>query len=298
MTLNLSALQQKQDQLIYTIDEIVEWMRKIAGQTGYAQLKYYDRNGNLVTKNVPTIGQLISQFQQGVNAQMQKTVYVDQVNGSDTSGDGSPSAPFKSIKKAVDSVPIGGDVSIALLSDYVMYGASEQAIVINKRIGVDLNNHTLTAKVWSNGSYNTLGYFLPLGSFNISFANGTLTIDESTADPNLTFDSFAQLIRKYSHSSGTVLLTNLTLNLPSNPAIAFMSGGREHSIEFISLKIYNSTVNASDTGAKLISGYQGYIGLFVALTTLNGATSWANILAGIVRDANGNPRNVISNLVL
>ena len=142
MALNLSSLQQKQDQLIYTIDEIVEWMRKIAGQTGYAQLQYYDRNGNLVTKNVPTIGQLIQQFQHSVNAQMAKTVYVDQVNGSDTTGDGSQNAPFKSLLRAYNSVPNGGFVNIVLLGDYNV-GNQQGLLISNKYVriaGASLNS--------------------------------------------------------------------------------------------------------------------------------------------------------------
>ena len=131
-TFNFSSLQQKQDQLIYTIDEIVEMLRKLPS-SGYQTVEYYDKKGNLVRKQIPNIGQLIDQFRQGVNAQMSKTVYVDRVNGSDTSGDGSPNAPFKSIPKAENSVPPGGIVNIKLLSDYTI----EDAIRIdNNRIVV------------------------------------------------------------------------------------------------------------------------------------------------------------------
>jgi len=119
MTFNLSAVEQKQTQLIVTIDEIVEMLRKLPGG-GYQTLQYYDRNGNLVQKQIPNIGQLIEQFRQGVNAQMSKTVYVHQQEGSDTSGDGSQNAPFKSIQKAVNSVPPGGVVTVVLISDYVV----------------------------------------------------------------------------------------------------------------------------------------------------------------------------------
>ena len=131
-TFNFSSLQQKQDQLIYTIDEIVEMLRKLP-LNGYQTVEYYDKKGNLVRKQIPNIGQLIDQFRQGVNAQMSKTVYLDRVNGSDTSGDGSPNAPFKSIPKAENSVPPSGIVNIKLLSDYTI----EDAIRIdNNRIVV------------------------------------------------------------------------------------------------------------------------------------------------------------------
>jgi len=50
-----------------------------------------------------------------VPSMMSKTFYVDAVNGDDLN-DGSSTAPFKTIKKAVDSVPVGGYGTINLLS--------------------------------------------------------------------------------------------------------------------------------------------------------------------------------------
>jgi len=44
---------------------------------------------------------------------------VHQLEGSDETGDGSVNAPFKSIQKAVNSVPPGGIALIELLDDYV-----------------------------------------------------------------------------------------------------------------------------------------------------------------------------------
>lgn len=48
---------------------------------------------------------------------MSKTFYVDAVNGDDTTGDGSSTAPFATIGKALSSIPTGGWGYIILLSD-------------------------------------------------------------------------------------------------------------------------------------------------------------------------------------
>jgi len=143
MTLNLSGLQQKFDNTLETIDNFVEYVRKLGGQKGYAQFEYWTKDGQLKKSNTPTIPQLIEQFRQGVNAQMAKTVYVHQQEGSDTTGDGSQNAPFKSFPKAIFSAPSGGEVKVVLLSDYELANDSGVTFIVNRCVRINTNGHVL-----------------------------------------------------------------------------------------------------------------------------------------------------------
>jgi hypothetical protein len=74
------------------------------------QIQLKDSNGNITTKTVANRGKFKQQLWDDVGGalgQFDRTFYVDAVNGDDNN-DGSSGHPFKTIKKAVDSVPIGG----------------------------------------------------------------------------------------------------------------------------------------------------------------------------------------------
>ncbi len=303
MTLNLSSLQQKQDQLIYTIDEIVEWMRKVAGQTGYAQLQYYDKNGRLVTKNVPTIGQLIQQFQQGVNAHMAKVVYVHQTEGSDSTGDGSSSAPFKTITRAKNSVPPKGIVHVWLLEDHVEPARSSREWLEGRTIvihGYNANKPTNRTRVDFTiaplGNYNTVHGFNGGGQLIFSYCDIGF-VDNS--DPNLPFDSFAQI---HSYATGTLFaamyLTYSKVTLPDNPSIGLLHANGA-GIGTYMFNAYNSEIVASGANSYAFHITRSSLILNIYSLAVSGAkTTVAELIAGIVRDSAGNPRNVISNLVL
>ena len=84
--------------------------------------EYIDENGNKVTttiKNVAGFRKKVWDDVGGALGQFDRVFYVDQTNGDDNN-DGSSSAPFKTLSKAVNSVPFGGRGQIYLLSNYVL----------------------------------------------------------------------------------------------------------------------------------------------------------------------------------
>jgi len=319
MVYDLSAVLEKQTQLIYTIDEIVDWMRKVAGQTGYAQLQYYDKNGNLVTKNIPTIPQLIEQFRQGVNAQMSKIVYVNQQEGSDTTGDGSQNAPFKTIQKAISSVPVGGLVGIHVLGDY----ECELNIEIHGKHVVLVLHGTLIHrwKKWTNAqgkTYDALAGFsiYRYGSLEVvamSDKGGKIVVDSGS--PTNVTPLFDGAYRVRADASYGVFYFSIWARQDNYNPIVVKSGQLVSISQWSFLKPpliavsiaghYNGTNRSIRvySGAHLINlrNTNGHIYLHYAggWQDENGNTIDPKTkIAGIIRDANGTPRNVTSNLVL
>lgn len=90
----------------------------------------YDENGNLRQVRIPNVAKWRDVIWRDAQSAMSKTFYVDPINGSDTTGDGSLNAPFKSITKARDSVPSGGFLNVLLLSDYTL---SDESIWISNK---------------------------------------------------------------------------------------------------------------------------------------------------------------------
>ena len=73
------------------------------------------------------------------------TIYVDQTNGNDTNN-GTKSAPFKSLQKAIDVVPLHGRGDIHILGDYTL--SSNVQIIEKKKITLFLHG-TLTTTEYS-----------------------------------------------------------------------------------------------------------------------------------------------------
>lgn len=81
------------------------------------QVSFYDEHGELKTTTVPNLSKIKQHIWDDAQSAMYKIVYVDQSKGSDNN-EGSKNSPFKSIVRAVSSVPPGGSVKVILLSDY------------------------------------------------------------------------------------------------------------------------------------------------------------------------------------
>ena len=68
------------------------------------------------------------------------TIYVDQTNGND-SNNGNHGSPFKTLQKAIDTVPIDGNADIHILGDYAL----TSNVIISSKTNVTLILHgTLT----------------------------------------------------------------------------------------------------------------------------------------------------------
>jgi len=143
-------------------------------------IQMLDENGNLVTKTIPNMAKWRNTIWQDAQQAMAKTVYVDQQNGDDNTGDGSQDRPFKSLQKAIDSVPPGGRVKIVLLNDYDLANDSQSTLIVSKSVTIDTNNFTLKKT-------NTTNRFVIVeGVSYLHFYYGTkIILDNSSLDsPN------------------------------------------------------------------------------------------------------------------
>jgi hypothetical protein len=160
MALNLEELQQKVDRVLSNSDEAVRALTKLATDTNPVPIQIYDINGNLQTYEVETIPmqqQKIDSFITGAETTIKgwwnRTFYVDQVNGDD-SNDGSSDAPFKTLQKAFDSIPIGGKGTVILLNNYDTGLDTSSPTITLKTISLNLNGYKLISNrsIVVNGS--------------------------------------------------------------------------------------------------------------------------------------------------
>jgi len=302
MAFNFAELQQAYLRNLETIDNIIEMLRKLPG-TGYQQVEYYDRNGNLVTKNIPNIGQLINQFQQGVNSVMAKTVYVDAENGSDETGDGSSSAPFKTLQKAINSVPSGGIVNIILLSDYI--NGNEKIYLANKVVRIwgyyEENGHGYRHKllfpIAPRGNNNTVYGFSGGGTVLLYYCDIGFV---DNRDPNKPFDAFAQIFDfvDYYSLGWKIFLSRCKVTLTDYQDVAFVHS-HGAGIGTAMVNVYSTEINSTGNDSYFARITNSTLILNTYNANLTGTkTSWSNLIRGIVKDSNGIPRNVVSNIVL
>jgi len=106
--------------------------------------EYIDENGNKTTTNIANVANFRKKVWDDVGGalgQFNRTFYVDAENGDDNN-DGSSDSPFKTIKKACDSVPVGG-------MGYI-YLKEGQVYKINTTIQFEGKNIILNGSTYSN----------------------------------------------------------------------------------------------------------------------------------------------------
>ena len=255
-----------------------------------------DADGNITTKTVANRGKFKQQLWDDVGGafgQFNKIVYIDQVNGSDLNP-GTNTEPFKTVKQAVDSVPMGGAAVIYLTAGEHVIDRNIEVLSKNiylRNWNTDKPTLRFTTKVI--GTLNYINRFVLGGSVNVSASNVDFTVDEKA---------------------------DLSYGWNSNAKAAFTSHGS--FAETASLYFYNSaiTLNCTDgnfarLGNSVTGGFNLVSASYSTLTlnsnyfidivkpmaiyyTANTVDDSNYLLSGIVKDTNGVPRNVISDLIL
>ena len=256
-----------------------------------------------------------------VNGQdlMSRTFYVDQVNGDD-SNDGSESAPFRTLQKAVDSIPVGGMGVIKLMSDYEVTDHTETVWIYSKHIHISLEGHRLRTTVDSSSGFNKLRLvFYNFASLLAFYLGGTsqIILDDDGYDPSE--DWYAGRRKLISCSA-----EDLDLGFLGRSQVSIIARYMQEGVPFLVIKkgalvgykggVGEYTVDGFDVGVVALDGeskvvIDGVL-MFVdapvnfhwyveTVEDSNGnSVDIKDKILGIVRDANGVPRNVISNLVL
>ena len=230
------------------------------------QIELKDSNGNVYTKTVANRGKFKQQLWDDVGGalgQFSRTFYVDATNGDDNN-DGSSANPFKTIEKACNSVPTGGVGYISLKSDI---NINHNIFLYHKSISFNFNSYSINFK--TDGKSYVYGFFI--GDFSsLKFTNGTINT------PNK--DSDTSNYHSYNH-----------------PAIIKIGIKGDN---FYSLACsYDVTYNDSGDYYFFEASYAAVSFSFQGTVNFSGSRSWDDLSSGLIKDSNGVPRNVISNIV-
>ncbi len=293
MTIDIQGLNEKTLQVLHNSDEFVRrWIEFISAPAGTVNLEYYDENGNVQTVAFSNRNKLVQDFIANVSSAMSKTFYVDAVNGDDNN-DGSYAAPFATSQKAVDSVPSGGVAEVFFLSDYVLDSAVEKINSENKKIYLH-GQTTANLTIKQNTNENVIrgsGIFI-ISSFN----NVTFEFNATTSAP-----VFWSTFRYHGEASSKLLYVEFT----NCAEIVFRNNETtttKYVAAMVDMRITSSDI-ITDTGVILLSLSSGATSRLevngVTATDANGASvDIASLIANIIKDANGVPRNIVSNLIL
>jgi len=243
------------------------------------QTEVYDENGNLVTSSIPNIAKWRDTIWRDAQRALDKSVYVDQQNGSDTTGDGSATT---SIYAAKNSVPPGGSVDIFIKGTYILK-PPEFIPLLNKYVrflgGPD---DKLVIDAAGNGRRFIL-------------FNSVIELGIDTEIRNTGATSFANIIYLLGNSlvKTRPRLDGQPMSLFIDDFSLFVGGGEP----MISLRIANT--NITTNAGKLANGPNLALDVYYITTTLNGSqiteTDVASLLLQIVRDESGYPINILHN---
>jgi len=301
MAFNFEEIAQKQDRLLANISE----QNRKAYEMFYSPtptdvvLPQYDENGTLGTVTIPNRAKIKNQMWDDVGAaigQFNRYLYVDGVNGNDT-GSGTAADPFKTLKKAVDSVPVGGRAVIYAIGDITC--SSDTPIVITGKI-IILMAHTSTPNA-------TIRFLVTSATAPITlYESGSLIIRLNTSYEN-AYDTTMRWCILCSANSYVGIDNNLQATSVAGQLVrSVMSVGSNvypFYVKASSIQIDNADItfgtNAQLCAFSLVSA--SLFGFYMASTTINGATpTGADVAAnvsGIVKDVNGVPRNITSNII-
>jgi len=203
------------------------------------------------------------------------------------------------IKEAIDDIPPGGVCLINLTQDINITTSAISFLSENKKIYVDgkgIYNINIT---WDNTGGGTLFagtgilVFTHLAGLNVNITDG-VSIGSSLIWPTNRYLGEAENILLQ------VVVANSNLRLTDNSG---NSVGKNFSSGNLFLQGVNAVIDSSGSSTvKLLSSANSCPMLFsVQGSTLqdeNGnSLSWQDYVANVVKDANGVPRNIISNLV-
>jgi len=266
--------------------------------------QYKDADGNIQTKTIANRGKFKQQLWDDVGAalgQFNRTFYVDADNGDDNN-DGSSNNPFKTIKKAVDSVPIGGygSINVAYGSYIINAGIAviNKVIIIAGQLDGDGNKPTITFT--ESSSAGQLENF-HLTNSSIVFQNFELILPKPTYNVTNITNARRYAIALRNGSRFYLYKTDATINKDDNYGAFILSGLYSRNSEegfggFATLG--DCSIVADD-----IVYYIGRTAFFNTDGSISVKDSVGNdraitdIFNGIVKDANGVPRNILSNVV-
>jgi hypothetical protein len=279
------------------------------------QVQVKDSNGNITTKTVANRGKFKQQLWDDVGGalgQFNKSFYVDAVNGDDNNN-GSSANPFKTIKKAIDSVPVGGYGGIYLKTSNNIIDENirtiNKAILISGNYVSDDGNPTIKNTCYTNSYGNSTAGFIMLNSY-LEFSSVTIQTADFV-DTSKDESYYAGFIRRSNAESNNRIILNQSTVLIGDTDFIRLSDRQSCSVQVYYYDNKHSQIsddktikcNGANKNGLLINNEKGTLVLDVAseaLGTKNDDSTdltWNDLINGIVKDANGVPRNILSNII-
>lgn len=232
-----------------------------------------------------------------------KTFYVNSVTGSDANA-GTEAAPFKTLNKAINSVPIGGLGTIWLPNVAGMVFEIAADIWLHNKwidikgtgaLGADKSTYPVIrnkAYAETDGTYATYGLLLMNSVVRISACNVETATWPAAGVPAVR-DGF---FRRSDFLRGVVHLFSVEVKLGDTAFLRRSLGPSSWSLNTYDLKISEVGLHASPKFVEL-SGMPIELGMHMSV--LPAGKTWVDLIGGVTRHAaTGLPLNVVSNLDL
>ena len=282
---------------------------------------FKDLNGNLQTKNIENRGLFKKHIWDDVGSalgQFSRTFYVDAVNGDDNN-DGSSTRPFKTFTKAYNSIPYSGFGEIIFTSDYVF---EHSLFTLKTRTIKIYSTHKLEIEVANDGNYNYLAtrFFISAnsaisialygggqlivgrnGNFDSSlgwYGNGRGVFVYSNETPAYTIGRGQINILVREASDTPIVLEKGILVCPNGGSSDFSGSGFDFSL--VTWKGVNNVVlhSSNPIGYVIATHPPSNIFWYTNLVDENGnSLDITSKISGVIKDTNGVPRNIVSNIV-
>jgi len=280
------------------------------------QLPYIDANGKKQIKTLQNRGafqQDIWNYLQSNMPQMQPvTFYVDQTNGDDNNT-GTSSAPFRTLKKAIDSVAIGGYGAVYINGDYNFIDGD--VYLKNKTIFIYIKGNFKVNFI--QAPFNANAYILEsrfrIVNSNLQiykdshYGNSSIVLGANIADVDTTktfYGNWCSLV------IGDQLPTSVKFLLRQretdyNPLLiaeqyTHLFTGNNYSNVYLDLAYNNKALQTKTDyliSAPTLSLYVTTLN-FISDENGNTLTDSNRIVANVLKDPNGAYKNIITNLNL
>jgi len=270
------------------------------GASGDVTTEWIEEDDSVASYTFGNRAKFMYDLSNTVAGEMNKTFYVDSLNGNDINS-GTTASPFATIKKAVDSVP-NGAYGYILLKDGV-HTLTQDIFLNNKRIliyGNSTDNSLVTIKQDYRvqnylGTDFALSYGLYLRSSDIKFAY--LKIEGLINNSGLSVHFAGGLIKRDDTTlSGSFNTFICNIKIGDEPIIITASGSTSPDV-----KIYAGTVDMVGSVDKPLFFLQSNSAKFDIQDTSLGTKSdnatpitVPDLITGVVRGVDGDPLNVLS----
>ena len=301
-----NTIADKVNQLAYNVSQYTKNMYNLYFNPNptTVTLQQYDENGNIVSTTVPNLAKIKHDMWDAVNAAVglwYRTFYVDAENGNDNNPGTRQDAPFKTIDKALNSVPVGGR-GVIYLKEGQIHEIQSVVWIVNKVIEIarwGSQTTYLTNKAYVDGDVvKTTGLWLR-NSFIMDYFVNLRTANYPSGYSSLSM--WEGFIRRFDHFKACITLYEITVEIGDTDFIRLASG----PTCLLDLALYNTTIKqvGSNRAGLFIYNERGNISLSEAgthITLQNGSTgSFKDIISGIQYDSNtGLPINVVSTVNL